>query len=647
VPLYTGSVHYFRLARGAWQPALESLRALGARFVDIAVPWSVHEKAEGEFDFGQGNPRLDVTAFVELAARTGLSTLVRVGPALGAELTHQGIPERVIWDEGCMARTRTGAPHVTASLPAAYPTPSRASRAFHAYVAVFLRAIAERLSPLAGEGGPLTLAIVGDEAPTGFSARSSGAGDCHPDAVEQYRRFLKHRYGSVAGLRRVHGPEAVFDTIEPPEEFPAAPGRLGALLDWAEAQEAIAEGALYRYRTVLDQHGLGAVAKIYEEAEESGLVPVDPARLERVAQGLSFECRANASEQGRRGIARQVTRAVARAPARGTPVFASKLFTGFAADQRARSDDDDLFVAMTALAYGARGIGLHGAVQHDRWIGGPIDVRGRTRPTAERWQNLFTALTGLRHWELSRHAPVCIALPRGLDRLDRLGSAVPFGLPFAGRNRRQSEGETDPVRDAAAEASEFIGMLERVLDKMRIPYGFAPAENLERSFGVAAWTIVVCPGALDATLATAISQHALAGRPISVGPRPPERDGHFLPAAVRLPTVQNAPVPLLLPRGPATLMELVTTTLESLRVAPLPAEPETIHTTLHVDSDNKARALFVINPTGEETSARVSAPGAISTMDALTGDYISVTDERLSLTVAPRTVRLLALASTL
>src|SRR5262252_9708072 len=116
------------------------------------------------------------------------------------------------------------------------------------------------------------------------------------------------------------------------------------------------------------------------------------------------------------------------------PVFASKLFTGFAADMPARADDDDLFVAMTALAYGARGVGLHTVVQCDRWIGGPIDVRGRARPSAERWRSLFSALTALRHWELSRAAPVCIAIPGNLERFSRLSSSVPFALPFAGES---------------------------------------------------------------------------------------------------------------------------------------------------------------------------------------------------------------------
>src|ERR1700753_2638613 len=81
LPLYAGSAHSFRRARTVWQPALESLRGLGARFVDVAIPWSVHQKGPGEFDFGEKNPRLDLVGFIELAATAGLGTIARVGPS--------------------------------------------------------------------------------------------------------------------------------------------------------------------------------------------------------------------------------------------------------------------------------------------------------------------------------------------------------------------------------------------------------------------------------------------------------------------------------------------------------------------------------------------------------------------------------------
>jgi len=651
LPLHAASMHYFRLPRTVWQPALESLHALGVRFVDTAIPWSVHETEPGEFDFGEDNPRLDVTGFIELASRSGLRTIVRLGPSLSAELTFDAIPERVVWDEACMARTRSGAPRITATLPAAYPTPSHASRAFHEHAAVFLRAVAERLAPLACDDGPVALVLFGDEQRASPLAAGSSGGDHHPDAISQYRRFLKHRYVSLGPLRRVHGAAATFDALEPPRE--TAPSELEALgphLDWLEAQEAMVEGALYRYRAVLERHGLATVGKLYEQSDAHARAPVDPVRVERVANGISFECRASASEEGRRELAYHVGRAATRARERKEPVFASKTYAGFAADVSPRSDDDDLFVAMTTLAYGARGLSLHSGVQRDRWVGGPIDAHGKPRPSAERWRRLFAALEETRHPELTRRAPVRIVVPRLLERLALLASGTApftpswFGL---GRGAELLEGDADPTRGALAEAREFVNTLEQVLDRARVPYQFVSAETAPRSLGDAAWTIVVCPGALDASFTLAIAEHLIAGKAISVGPRLPERDGHFIAVSKRLPTLQQTVVPLLLPRGPATLAELLVTTMDDLGIASLPAAPDVIRTTVHVDSDGRPRSLFVINPSDAAATATVGIAGAASARDALSGEPTPVHDGNVSVEVAPRTVRLLALGGPL
>src|SRR5438309_326414 len=87
VPLYAGSVHYWRLERAAWRPALEATRAMGARLIDTYVPWGVHETAPGEADFGAGDARLDVAAFLRLVHELSLYAIVRPGPHINAELT--------------------------------------------------------------------------------------------------------------------------------------------------------------------------------------------------------------------------------------------------------------------------------------------------------------------------------------------------------------------------------------------------------------------------------------------------------------------------------------------------------------------------------------------------------------------------------
>src|SRR5688572_16844082 len=103
VPLLAGSVHYWRLDPSDWRASLEALRELGLGLLDTYIPWGVHERLPGEYDFGERDPRLDFVGFLKLAHELGLYAIVRPGPHINAELTHFGLPERIIWDPECQA----------------------------------------------------------------------------------------------------------------------------------------------------------------------------------------------------------------------------------------------------------------------------------------------------------------------------------------------------------------------------------------------------------------------------------------------------------------------------------------------------------------------------------------------------------------
>ncbi len=98
-------MHYWRLDPDDWRAALVETKKLGVRFIDTYVPWAVHEIGPGEADFGEKDPRLDVASFLRLVHELGLYAIVRPGPHINAELTYFGIPERVIWDPECQARS--------------------------------------------------------------------------------------------------------------------------------------------------------------------------------------------------------------------------------------------------------------------------------------------------------------------------------------------------------------------------------------------------------------------------------------------------------------------------------------------------------------------------------------------------------------
>src|SRR5262245_56593080 len=77
LPLLAGSVHYWRLETRTWRPALEALKSMRLGILDTYIPWGVHERAPGEYDFGGDDPRLDILRFVEIANELGLHVIVR------------------------------------------------------------------------------------------------------------------------------------------------------------------------------------------------------------------------------------------------------------------------------------------------------------------------------------------------------------------------------------------------------------------------------------------------------------------------------------------------------------------------------------------------------------------------------------------
>jgi beta-galactosidase len=651
VPLFSGSVHYWRLPRSVWKPALDALKNLGARLVDTYVPWSVHETAPGSFDFGERDPRLDVRHFLRLARDAGLYAIVRPGPHINSELTHFGIPERVIWDDACQAQSAARGRVVLPIPPLAFPVPSYTSAAFHREARTWLRAAGEQIAPLVWPEGPVVLVQIDNEGSLYFRDGPYDQ-DYHPDAIAQYRRYLRNRYSSVTALRAAHGdPSVTFDTLEPPPELDAkTEDELPRHLDWAEFQESAIEAGLYRFANVLKDSGLRRLPTFHNFPLAESATPLDAVRIEHAVDFVALDYYHHASDRVRNEIARRTTNLAARAAVRNVPAFGAEMGAGFAPYFPPLSDADNHFAVLNALAYGLRGFNLYMAVSRDRWIGGPIDRTGVPRPSAEFWKSLFAALERTRFYELVRRTPVRVIVPRSLERLARVVhafEAVPptaFALGGRGASLGSFENDLDPTHGAVMDAESFLTTVEQSLDEARVPYAVVREDQLASPPPETRWTIVVCPGALDTALTTTLGERMMRSTPLSVGPRPPERDGSMRPSRARLPNIESSPVPAMLPLDPAALRAAVGTALGRLEVATLQAEPRSVHTTMHHDKDGHARVLFVINASEEPVEAVAHAPGARGARDALTLERVLVTGEHVVLPVPAFSVRMLELS---
>ncbi len=115
VYLAGGDIHYYRILPQGWRRRLELAKDFGLTAVQTYVPWHLHEKKEGEFDF---SGHLNLAAFLELCKEMGLYVMLRPSPHITSECDLGGIPAWVYKDE--TVHVRCADPHYLACIEKYY-----------------------------------------------------------------------------------------------------------------------------------------------------------------------------------------------------------------------------------------------------------------------------------------------------------------------------------------------------------------------------------------------------------------------------------------------------------------------------------------------------------------------------------------------
>ena len=111
LPLWCGAMHYWRHPpervgrvprrdEGDGLPARRHVRPVGR----------ARDRRAGEIDFGERERASRRRALPPHGARARPARRLRPGPHINAELTYFGLPERIVWDRACQARTPHGQP---------------------------------------------------------------------------------------------------------------------------------------------------------------------------------------------------------------------------------------------------------------------------------------------------------------------------------------------------------------------------------------------------------------------------------------------------------------------------------------------------------------------------------------------------------
>ncbi|MBS2537428.1 beta-galactosidase [Catenulispora sp. NF23] len=100
--IIAGGLHYFRVHPAQWSDRLRKARLMGLNAIDTYVPWNLHERRRGTFDF---SGILDLAAFLDQAAAEGLHVLLRPGPYICGEWEGGGLPSWLLAEPGLALRS--------------------------------------------------------------------------------------------------------------------------------------------------------------------------------------------------------------------------------------------------------------------------------------------------------------------------------------------------------------------------------------------------------------------------------------------------------------------------------------------------------------------------------------------------------------
>ena len=534
LPLLSGAMHFFRLPRDHWGRALDAFAALDLPLVDSYVPWAVHERSAGSFDFDRGGDgHTDLGGFLDACRERGLHVILRPGPHINAELTGFGFPQRILRDPRCQAIGALGNPVVLPVPPRFFSVPSYASERFLEQADAWLAAFARFVTPYQWPAGPVVAVQVDNELSLFFRAAAYDQ-DYHPDAIGLYRDFLARRYeGRLPAGYRGAEPSA----LDPPRRFDAErPEELVPHLDWVAFKEELLLGALRRLGGTLRAAGLTDVLLTHNFIGVGGADCCTIAEVEREVDlaGLDLYLPRRDYRAARR--AAQLACGSTRLPT------LTEIGWGGWPWWLPQAAEDQLSTVVTTLMHGVKGFNLYMTVERDRWYGAPIGPDGE--PREERYEATRSLIAAVRSTELAklrRRVDVGLLLVRDYHRLSLCTSLLdplpplPLALLGVGPNEWASD-DSCGLSEAIQRAHQrVLDQLAEQLDELAIPYHLVDSE-VEAAL-LCRYRLLIVPmfDFVDPALLSRLATFVGDGGRLLLVPRRPQLDRTLRPLQQEVP----------------------------------------------------------------------------------------------------------------
>jgi beta-galactosidase len=615
LPIYAGAMHYWRVEPAQWAPCLRAMHAQGFTLVETYVPWRVHEPERGTHAWSDQH---DLGRFLEAAWAAGLSVVLRPGPHVNAELTSFGIPDWVLADTHCQARTAHGTPAWLPAPPRAFPIPSYASIVFHQYVHAWYAAVAEIVKPYLGPDGPVVAIGVDNEAQLFFRTGAFDL-DYHPDALTWWRED--------SGLD------------EPPRAWDGKDAARCIL--WLKHKDEYIARALGAFAKILDDVGLDGIAH-FHNLPPGHYGGYDLRRIQNAIGGPvgidAYTPRAQFPELRRRAAA---------LAGNASPLpLAPEVGVGFFPWFPPLDDKDDPTRErdhlLSLLAMGVRGFNLFMAVERDRYYGAAISAQGKVEAA---WIKPLLAALAEVDWPALRRQPLIALVDTRADA--RFGVATNLDDPvtpvLADVLGLGPGGAAELGTDAAAIAARrWQSAIARALELAQIPYAIVDETTPEAE--LARYRAVIAPtqDRIDRGLwqrLRGLAEHKQAI--VVIGPATPTRD--------ELDQPLDEPAPKRIGKLNEASLDDIAGLADDL--VPLAGElpddwlverPDDVRTMAYRDADGATRVVFVVSDADKPVTAVVLAgEGATRVRDPLANETLPADGGKLSIAMPARGVRML------
>jgi beta-galactosidase len=607
-------MHYWRIDPHHWARCIHALRDLGLRLVETYVPWSVHEIADGTYDWS--GPR-DLGRFLDLVADAGLGAVLRPGPHCNAELTGFGYPDRVLRDGELLARTAHGTPVWLPAPPRAFPVPSYASARFLAEVGRWYAEVARVVAPRLAPDGPVVAFGVDNEAQMFFRLGAFDH-DYHPDAVAAWHEI---------------------ESGEPPRAWSDDPAAIETCIRWVRHKDAATARALGELAVLLDAAGLGGVARFHNLPPGEPLWYDLPQVGRAVGGPAGIDVYAGAAHLA--DVRRRALHLVgSAAPLPIVPELGVGFFPWLPPITGGEHDQRD--VTLTLLGAGVRGMSFYMAVERERWYDGAITPEGDPGPAAHWIRALTAALDEIDFTSLRRHAEVAVVVSRADARFGLASSLVDPVTPVVAELLQLGPGGAAELGrdDAAIAHRRWLGVVQEALDLAQIPYALVD-ESCDAA-RLAGYRAVIAPtlDRIDAGLLATLRVLADHRQVVVLGPGTPTRDELGRPLA-------DGALPRRVGMMRAESLDDMPGLADDLAEIVAPPEAWTVARGHGVDCmalaapDGAVRALVVTNRSAKSHRAELRTPGALKVRDPFTGEVAHAAADTLPVALPPHAARLL------